>query len=77
MRMTADDSKLFLIRFDGKSVPSDRIPVENADDMRRIIDRAIALKETVTIVDEENTLIFRAERGIVCWPRVGITGVAA
>jgi hypothetical protein len=75
--MTADDSKLYLYRFDGRSVPSDRIPIENSDDMRRIIDRAIKLRETITIVDEEDALVFRAEQGRVCWPRVGVRGVAA
>jgi len=75
--MTANDSRLFLYRFDGILLPSDRIPLENADDMRRVIDRAIRLKETITIVDEEEALVFRAERGIVCWPRIGEMGVAA
>ena len=77
MRMTAEDHKLFLYRFDGMHVPSDRIPLQDADDMRRVIDRAIKLKETITIVDEDETLVFRAERGLVCWPRVSEYGVAA
>jgi hypothetical protein len=77
MRMTAEDNKMYLFRFDGHLLPSDRIPLDNADDMRRAIDRAIRLKETITIVDEEDALIFRCERGLVAWPRVGRFGVAA
>ncbi len=77
MRMTAEDRKLFLFRFDGLSTPSDRIPIENADDMQRVIDRAMRMRETITIVDSEDQLVFRCESGRVCWPRVGLNGVAA
>lgn len=77
MRMTAEDRRLYLYRFDCMHFPSDRIPLEDTDDMMRVIDCAIKLKETITIVDVEDTLIFRAERGIVCWPSIGEMGVAA
>jgi hypothetical protein len=77
MRMTADDRKLFLYRYDGNLLPSDRIPIDNADDMRNVIDRSIQLKETITIVDEDDELVFRCERGLVAWPRIGPYGVAA
>ena len=77
MRMTNEDGKLFFYRWDSPTQESKRIPLVDADDMRRVIDRAIKMRETITIVDEEDLLIFRSERGIVCWPRIGVHGVAA
>jgi len=77
MRTTEKDNQLFLYRFDNFLKPADRVPIENADDMVRVIDRAIKLKETITIVDEEDSLVFRSENGVVCWPRVREWGVAA
>ena len=77
MRMTNEDRKLFYYRWDLPHQPAIKIPLVDADDMRRVIDRAIKMRETVTIVDEEDELIFRSERGIVSWPRIGERGVAA
>ena len=70
MRMTADDSKLYLYRFDSVTLPADRIPLENADEMAAVVARAMKEKETISIVDEQEALVFRCERGIVCWPRI-------
>jgi len=77
MRTTAEDNQLFLYRFDDFLKPADRIPLEDSDDMCNAISRAMKLRETISIVDEEDTLIFRCENGNVCWPRVGEFGVAA
>lgn len=77
MRMTEQDRRLSFYRFDDVIKPAVRIPLVDADDMVRVIDRAIKRKETVTIVDEDDTLIFRCELGVVCWPRIGEQGIAA
>ena len=70
MRMTEEDGKLFLYRFDHPLAAAEAVPIKDSDDMVRVIERAMRLKETITITDELDCLVFRCERGIVNWPRI-------